>query len=146
MSALPLVMGLLLLAYLGTFVVGGKESFAASSNVGWIVLGLVLGPYALNVIGETLLDAVTPVLTIAAGWVAFATGVRTFGVVTSAPWRGAGLGIAAGMLTALVAGGITWLGAPVFFPSFASEPGPRIAFALTAAAIVSGSGRVGAAV
>lgn len=141
MSSLPLVMGLLLLAYLGSFVALGKGSFATSSNVGWIVLGFVLGPYVLNVVGETLLEAATPVVTIASGWGAFATGVRVFGLEDAGTWRTSALGVATGTLTALVASTLVWFVLPLLFPAFAVDSGPRFAVSVTAGAIASGSGR-----
>lgn len=138
MNALEVMMGLLLLAYLGSFVVGGKGSIATTSNVGWIALGVVLGPYALNVLGETLLEAVTPVVTIAAGWVAFATGVRVLGGADFRARREGALGLATGLVTAALAGGVAWLFLPLIGPL---EPSSRVVLALTAAAITAGSDR-----
>jgi len=139
-------MGLLLLAYLGSFVIGGKGSIATSSNVGWIALGVVLGPFALNVVGETLLEALTPVVTVGAGWVAFATGVR----VAGGAYRGAGaardararregaLGLAVGLVTAGLVGALAWVSLPLLG---GVEPELRATLSVTAAAIASGSDR-----
>lgn len=138
MNALEVMMGLLLLAYLGSFVVGGKGSIATTSNVGWIALGVVLGPYALNVLGETLLEAVTPVVTIAAGWVAFATGVRVLGGADPRARREGALGLATGLVTAGVAGVVAWFCLPMLGEV---DPPLRLTLSITAAAITAGSDR-----
>lgn len=138
MNALEVAMGLLLLAYLASFVVGGKGSIATSSNVGWIALGVVLGPFALNVVGETLLEGLTPVVTIGAGWVSFATGVRVGAGFDARARRESALGLATGLVTAALAGALAWYGLPLLG---AFDPALRGTLSLTAAAIASGSDR-----
>lgn len=146
MSAISVVMGLLLLAYLESFVFGGKGALATSSNVGWMALGFVLGPFALNVVGESLVLAVTPITTIAAGWVALAVGARVFGA--SEPRVGGAVhaelrGLATSVVVAALAFALAW----AVFPYLAvgRVPEDRHVLALLVAAIASGADRESAA-
>ncbi len=146
MSAISVVMGLLLLAYLESFVFGGKGALATSSNVGWMALGFVLGPFALNVVGESLVIAVTPITTIAAGWVAFAVGARVFGA--SGPRAGvAGHAEVRGLGTSVVVAALAFALAWAMFPYLAvgRVPEDRHVLALLVAAIASGTDRESAA-
>jgi hypothetical protein len=145
MSAISVVMGLLLLAYLESFVFGGKGALATSSNVGWMALGFVLGPFALNVVGESLVVAVTPITTIAAGWVAFAIGARVFGA-RERPVPGAIRVVLTGLGTSLVVAALAFAFAWAAFPTLSSSfaPKDRHVFALLVAALASGADREGA--
>src|SRR5262249_17411491 len=58
-NPLLLLMGLLLVAYLGSFLVGGERSVSGvglPSSVEWVVLGAVIGPSALGVVSTSVVD------------------------------------------------------------------------------------------
>jgi Kef-type K+ transport system membrane component KefB len=112
MNAVLLLMGLLVLAYLGSFLVGGRTVRGAGlpSGVEYVALGFVLGPQALDLVGGDMLAAFEPVVQVALGWLAFAVGLD-FGYAGE---RRASLGnLALATLGALVTGsavaGATWL-------------------------------------
>lgn len=72
-------MGLLLVAYLGSFLVGGERSVSGvglPSSVEWVVLGVVLGPQALGVVSSSLVDSVQSILAVAVSWLMLTTGAH----------------------------------------------------------------------
>ncbi len=72
-------MGLLLVAYLGSFLVGGERSVSGvglPSSVEWVVLGIVLGPRALGVVPSSLVSTVEPVIAVALAWLMLSTGAH----------------------------------------------------------------------
>jgi Kef-type K+ transport system membrane component KefB len=79
MNPLLLLMGLLLVAYLGSFLVGGERSIGGvglPSSVEWVVLGAVIGPSALGVVSTSVVDGVESVVTVGLSWLLFTAGVR----------------------------------------------------------------------
>ena len=108
------LMGLLVLSYLGSFLVAGRTSSGAGlpSGVEYVALGFVLGPRVLDVVGSDMLAAFEPVVQVAIGWLAFAVGLD-FGYAGE---RRVPLGsMAIGTLSALLTGGAvsaaTWYAA-----------------------------------
>jgi Kef-type K+ transport system membrane component KefB len=81
-NAVLLLMGLLVLAYLGSFLVTGRTARGAGlpSGVEYVALGFVLGPQALDLVGRDMLSAFEPVVQVALGWLAFGVGLD-FGYV-----------------------------------------------------------------
>jgi Kef-type K+ transport system membrane component KefB len=77
LNAVLLLMGLLVLSYLGSFLVGGRTARGAGlpSGVEYVALGFVLGPEALDLVGGDMLAAFEPVVQVALGWLAFAVGL-----------------------------------------------------------------------
>jgi hypothetical protein len=73
-SAIWLLMGLLLLAYLGSSLVGGR-GFGLASGVEYVVLGFVLGPPARGFLERDALSAFDPVANVAVGWLMLILGV-----------------------------------------------------------------------
>ncbi len=142
MNPLWLVMGFLLLAYLGSFVVSRRGVLGVRSNVGWIAVGFVLGPSVLAVIGPTLLEAIDPVVTVATGWVAFVAGTRIgrlpphATIRTSVSSRLRDVAVFGLVTGALVAGGV-YLAIPWVFPVFGAAG--RLSLALACGAVASGS-------
>jgi hypothetical protein len=111
-NAVLLLVGLLVLSYLGSFLVGGRTVRGAGlpSGVEYVALGFVLGPQVLDMVGADMLASFEPVVQVALGWLAFAIGLD-FG---RARERRAALGsLALGTFGALVTGGAvagaTWL-------------------------------------
>jgi Kef-type K+ transport system membrane component KefB len=72
-----LLMGLLVLAYLGSFLVAGRTIRGAGlpSGIEYVALGFVLGPRALDLVGADTLASFEPVVHVALGWLAFAVGL-----------------------------------------------------------------------
>jgi Kef-type K+ transport system membrane component KefB len=77
LNAILLLMGLLVLSYLGSFLVGGHSVRGAGlpSGVEYVALGFVLGPHVLDLVGADTLQAFEPVVQVALGWLAFAVGL-----------------------------------------------------------------------
>jgi Kef-type K+ transport system membrane component KefB len=77
MNALLLLMGLLLLSYIGSFLVGGHaiRGFGLPSGSEYLVLGFVIGPSALGLVDRSMLDAFEPIADVALGWLAFVLGL-----------------------------------------------------------------------
>ena len=78
MSAVLVLMGLLVLAYLGSFLVAGRTATGVGlpSGVEFAALGFVLGPRVLGIVGGDTLAAFEPVVHVAVGWLAFAVGLN----------------------------------------------------------------------
>ncbi|MDP9148599.1 MAG: potassium transporter Kef [Myxococcota bacterium] len=77
MNAVLLLMGLLVLSYLGSFLVSGRTMRGAGlpSGVEYVALGFVLGPGALEIVGRETVTAFEPVVQVALGWLAFGRGL-----------------------------------------------------------------------
>lgn len=74
-------MGLLLLAFFGSAVVGRKgTSVGLASRAEFLVLGFVLGPHALGLLDVRSVEAIDPVSTVAIAWLALVVGLD-FGFV-----------------------------------------------------------------
>lgn len=99
MSSLLLLMVMLLVAYFGSFLVGGERSVSGiglPSSVEWVVLGVLVGPQALGVVSTSLVDAVRPIVTVALAWLMLIAGaqyavtqrgrVRLSRLLGSLPW------------------------------------------------------------
>jgi Kef-type K+ transport system membrane component KefB len=70
-------MGLLVLSYLGSFLVTGRtvRGTGLPSGVEYVALGFVLGPNVLDWVAGDMLEAFEPVVQVALGWLAFAVGL-----------------------------------------------------------------------
>jgi len=103
MKAVPLLMGLLVLSYLGSFLVAGRSARGAGlpSGVEYVALGFVLGPHVLDLVGAEMLDAFEPIVHVALGWMAFVVGLD-FGSARGRPIRAGSF--AFGLIGALVTG------------------------------------------
>jgi len=104
MSPMALLLVLLVLAYIGSLWVSSerKRAFGSPSGVEYVVLGALLGPEALGVLGHGVMSAFEPVMMVALGWLGLVLGLEC-GVVgtTSAPAPRLAIGI---VWTALTAG------------------------------------------
>jgi Kef-type K+ transport system membrane component KefB len=76
-NAILLLMGLLVLAYLGSFLVAGRtvRGTGLPSGIEYVALGFVLGPQALDLVAGDTLASFEPVVHVALGWLAFAVGL-----------------------------------------------------------------------
>ncbi|HEY4122841.1 MAG TPA: potassium transporter Kef, partial [Byssovorax sp.] len=103
-STIWLLMGLLLLSYIGSFLASGRaiRGVGLPSGVEYIVLGFVLGPDALGLLERSSLDLFEPVAEVTVGWLMFVLGLK-FGVTGERRVRPSRL--FGGALMALVTGG-----------------------------------------
>jgi Kef-type K+ transport system membrane component KefB len=112
-NAILLLMGLLVLSYLGSFLVGGRTVRGAGlpSGVEYVALGFVLGPQALDLVGGDMLASFEPVVQVALGWLAFAVGLD---FAYSGDRRARAGSIVLATLSVVLTGGAvaaaTWLG------------------------------------
>lgn len=76
MNAIALLVGLLVLAYVGSILVGGRaiRGYGLPSGSEYLLLGFLIGPHALGVVERSTLVALEPVAQVALGWLAFVIG------------------------------------------------------------------------
>jgi hypothetical protein len=107
-----LLLGLLLLAYLGSNLVGGRaiRGFGLPSGSEYLVLGFALGPHVLNVVERSLSRTFEPIVLVGTGWLALVIGVGYTRVADRwiKPSRAA-VGVLLGALSCLA------VAAPVYF-------------------------------
>jgi hypothetical protein len=106
MSAIALLMGLLLLSYLGSFIVGGRGTAASKglpSGVEYVVIGFIVGPSALGVVERSMIADFEPIIQVALGWLAFVVGLD-FGRVNGRRVKASSMVL--GVVSALLTGGV----------------------------------------
>lgn len=112
MSSLGLLMGLLLLSYAGSFLMGGRSSGARAglpAGTEYLLLGFVLGPGVLGLVERSMLATVEPMAHAALGWLAFVLGLQ-YGInhdrrVRSARMLGSWIAF---LFTAAVIAAVVW--------------------------------------
>ena len=122
MNAVLVLVALLVLSYAGSFLAGARtiRGVGLPSSVEYVVLGFVLGPHVLGIVGRDLVATFEPLTQVALGWLALLMGLD-FG---RAEGRRAGvgamvLGAAFGALTGVAVAAavwfvsIRWLHAPI---------------------------------
>ncbi len=135
MSSLLLLMGLLLVAYLGSFLVGGERSVRGvglPSSVEWVVVGFLIGPSALGVVSRSLALAVGPVIVVALSWLLLVCGVQY--PMTDrgrVPFARIAIGILWGAASAGAIGATVYFALPFVAPALEKD---RIVLALALAA------------
>jgi hypothetical protein len=105
-SAIALLMGLLLLSYLGSLIVGGRGGAASTglpSGVEFLGLGFIVGPHALGLVERSSITEFEPMVQVALGWLAFVVGLD-FGRVNGrrVPTQAMALGVFGALLTGVV--------------------------------------------
>jgi len=136
-NAIAFLLGLLVLSYLGSILVGGRtiRGFGLASGAEYLVLGFVLGPQVLSVVGHSLVESFQPVVVVGVSWLGLVLGVSYLRVgERRVPVPHIALGIA---LSALVSACVA---VTVFFGASYFSPLPRmevIGFATTAGIICS---------
>lgn len=77
MSAIALLMGLLLLSFLGSLIVGGRGTAGKGlpSGIEYLGLGFAVGPHALGFVERSMISEFEPVVQVALGWLAFVVGL-----------------------------------------------------------------------
>jgi hypothetical protein len=102
-SAIGLLMGLLVLSYLGSLIVGGRATRGLPSGIEFLGLGFAVGPHALGFVERTMIVDFEPVVQVALGWLAFLVGLD-FGRVEGRRLRRGSmvLGVACAVLTGVI--------------------------------------------
>ena len=102
MSAIALLMGLLLLSYVGSFIIGGRTARGLPSGVEFLALGFAVGPHALGLVERSMIAEFEPLVQVALGWLAFVVGLD-FGRVNGRRVRGKPMAL--GVFCAVLTGG-----------------------------------------
>jgi hypothetical protein len=136
-SAIALLMGLLLLSYLGTLLVGGRAARGLPSGIEYLGLGAAVGPAALGLVDRGIIAEFEPVVQVSLGWLAFVVGLD-FGRVEGRQVRSGSLalGVGCAVMTGLL------VAAAVRF-SLARAPVPGLS-GHDALLLAAGAGAVGA--
>ena len=104
MNALLLLMGLLVLSYIGSFLVGGRalRGVGLPSGAEYVALGFLLGPHVLGIVERSMLVSFEPIVQVALGWLALVIGID-FGFAGERRVRPKSLAL--GLVSALITGG-----------------------------------------
>jgi NhaP-type Na+/H+ or K+/H+ antiporter len=118
MNALVVLMGLLVLSYIGSFLVSGRvvRGVGLPSGAEYVALGFVLGPHVLGILDHTTLNSFEPIVHVALGWLALVIGLD-FGFADDrrVHWRS----LVLGTVSALVTGAATMAAVMVVLQHFA---------------------------
>jgi hypothetical protein len=119
MNPLLLLMGLLFLAYLGSFLVGEHSirGVGLPSGTEYIVLGFVLGPSLSGLLERSMLETFDPIADVAVGWIALLIG---FGFGVDEGHRARIGSIVGGSVVSLFTGGVIF--ATLWFVTGAITP------------------------
>lgn len=103
MSAIVLLMGLLLLSYVGSLIIGGRTARGLPSGVEFLGLGFAVGPHALGLVERSMIAEFEPIVQVGLGWLAFVVGLD-FGRVNGRRVRAKpmALGVLCALLTGVV--------------------------------------------
>jgi hypothetical protein len=124
MSGIALLLGLLVLSYLGGILRGGRtiQGFGLPSGSEYLCLGFVLGAHVLDLIPEALLVTFRPLLLVGASWIALVAGLGYTRIgarrITAAS---ALVGIFSSALVGLAVGALVWFALPHLLPELGSE-------------------------
>lgn len=108
MSTIALLIGLLLLSYVGSLIVG-RTARGLPSGLEFLALGFAVGPHALGIVERTMIAEFAPIVQVGLGWLAFLVGLdfgRVEGRRVRARWMT--LGISCAVVTGLVVGVATY--------------------------------------
>jgi hypothetical protein len=111
-SAVLVLVGLLVLSYAGSFLVGGRTIRGAGlpSSVEYVALGFLLGPHVLGFLGRDLVATFEPLTHVALGWLAVVIGLD-FGRVGDRRARAGAmvLGVVGAAITGASVAAAVWL-------------------------------------
>jgi hypothetical protein len=140
-SAIALLMGLLVLSYLGSLLVGTEKARGLASGIEYVGLGVIVGPHALGLVERPMIVDFEPVVQVALGWLAFAVGLG-FGRVEgrAVERRKAALGIACATLTGALVAIATYVAAWELAPSGVDARG-RVLLSVGAGAVSAETAR-----
>jgi Kef-type K+ transport system membrane component KefB len=76
-SAIQVLIGLLVLAYIGSILVGGRaiRGYGLPSGSEYVALGFVVGPHALGLLDHSTIGAFEPLAQVGLGWSALIVGI-----------------------------------------------------------------------
>lgn len=119
MNGIAFLLGLLVLSYLGSILVGGRtiRGFGLASGAEYLVLGFVVGPQALSVVGRSLVEAFQPVVLVGVSWLGLVLGVSYLRVGerrVRAPHIA--LGVALSALVSVIVSATVFVGATYLSP------------------------------
>ena len=137
MNAIAFLLGLLVLAYLGSILVGGRaiRGFGLASGAEYLVLGFVLGPQVLSVVSRPLVETFQPVLLVGVSWLGLVLGVSYLLVgQRRVPLPHIVLGVGMSALVSACVSVVVFFGASYFSPLPRDEV---IALAATAGIVCS---------
>jgi hypothetical protein len=77
LSGIGVLLGLLVLAYVGSILVSGRtiRGFGLPSGAEYVLLGVVLGPHVLGVVERSVVQSFEPVVIVGVSWMAFLIGL-----------------------------------------------------------------------
>jgi hypothetical protein len=101
-------MGLLVLAYVGSFLVGGHSirGVGLPSGAEYVVLGFILGPSVTGLVERSMLETFDPIADVAVGWIALLIG---FGFGVEGGKRARATAVLGGSAISLFTGGVIFL-------------------------------------
>lgn len=103
MSNIWLLLGLLVLAYTGTMLVGGRaiRGYGLPSGAEYLLLGFVLGPHVLDVAKRSMVASFEPLVAVGLGWTTLVIGID-YGMVGERRVRAGRIvsGVVSSLLTA----------------------------------------------
>jgi hypothetical protein len=102
-NAIALLMGLLVLSYIGSQLVGAGKKAGLPSGIEFIGLGYAVGPHALGLVDGPMITDFSPIIQVALGWLGFVVGLDFGRVDGRRVPRGS---VVLGIGGALVTGGI----------------------------------------
>ena len=141
MNAIILLLGLLALSYAGSVLRGERaiRGIGLASGAEYVCLGVALGPRALGIVSEPLLESFEPLLVVGASWIAFIAGLGygRVGERSVAPGR-ALIGVLGATLIGLAVFGAVYAALPLVAPALLSE---RLLTAGGAACVAAGTTR-----
>lgn len=123
MNEMALLLGLLVVSYLGSMLLSGRalRGYGLPSGTEWVVVGFVLGPYGLAAIASDAWTGFAPLAAVATGWLAFAMGVEYgYAGERRASLRGFVLGVVFALSTVAAVGGAVY-GIALFWLRLAHE-------------------------
>ncbi len=120
MNAIHLLLGLLVLAYVGSILVGGRtiRGYGLPSGSEYLVLGFVLGPHALGILDNSTVKAFEAIVQAGLCWLALIVGLD-YGFIGEQRIRLSriALGLGLSVLSAALVGSATYLTAVYAFGS-----------------------------
>lgn len=116
MSTIALLMGLLVLSFVGSLLVGSRDQAARGlpSGIEYLGLGFAVGPSALGLVDRRMLGDFDPIVEVALGWLAFVIGLD-FGRVDGRRVRGPAtvFGVAVAGLTGVLVAAVVLRAVPL---------------------------------
>jgi hypothetical protein len=111
MNPILVLMGLLVLSYLGSFLVGGRavRGLGLPSGAEYVALGFLVGPQLLGLVERRVFEAFEPIAHVALGWLALLVGID-YGYVGHRRARPASLVLSTfgGLLTGSLTAAAVW--------------------------------------